>query len=285
MNFKKLFLFVLILISLSLFSVFAIDFSITGQIEEYSSGYREFLDIKLDCNEDINLTFPDNSQNIFYNNISYKQDYIFLDNCQSNNIISYDGIDIEKLETYSYRIERKFSNYDNINYSYKLIIPITYSVNGEKTFPKNYTTNIINSTKEIRFEKNDLYLLYLIKDDSLDKKINLEHFIEELKEPIVIILLIFTTLISIVLTLIYFKKTSKKAIQQSVPSFVLSKEEKEVLDILKQNPGINQKQIGKELDLSKSKISSIVNDLEQKQLLKREKFGRSFKVYINKNIH
>ena len=47
---------------------------------------------------------------------------------------------------------------------------------------------------------------------------------------------------------------------------------------------MNQKELVKALDWSKSKVSAIVTNLEYKKIVQREKFGRNYKVELVKEI-
>ena len=76
--------------------------------------------------------------------------------------------------------------------------------------------------------------------------------------------------------------------QHIIPSSLLSPDEKIVIELLKQkdakNNPVNQKEIGKELNWSKSKVSAILTNLDYKKLIEKEKFGRNYKVKLIKEV-
>jgi uncharacterized membrane protein len=47
---------------------------------------------------------------------------------------------------------------------------------------------------------------------------------------------------------------------------------------------MNQKDIGKKLEWSKSKVSAIMTNLEYKKIVEREKIGRNYKVELKKEL-
>lgn len=63
----------------------------------------------------------------------------------------------------------------------------------------------------------------------------------------------------------------------------LGKDEKEVIDLLKENEGsLLQKELVERMDYSKAKISDIVSELVEKEILTKEKEGRSNRLSITK---
>jgi len=70
-----------------------------------------------------------------------------------------------------------------------------------------------------------------------------------------------------------------------VPSSLLTPDERTILQKIKEQSGeMNQREIGKELNWSKSKVSAILTNLEYKEIVSREKFGRNYKVKLVKEI-
>lgn len=65
-------------------------------------------------------------------------------------------------------------------------------------------------------------------------------------------------------------------------------DEQKVLDFLKSaranKEPVNQKEIGRQLNWSKSKVSAILTTLDYKKIIEREKFGRNYKVKLIKKI-
>jgi len=62
---------------------------------------------------------------------------------------------------------------------------------------------------------------------------------------------------------------------------LLNKDEAEVLKIIYENEGITQDSIHFRTGFSHSKVSMIIKKLEEKDLIYREKFGKTYKCYLS----
>jgi uncharacterized membrane protein len=72
---------------------------------------------------------------------------------------------------------------------------------------------------------------------------------------------------------------------QAIPEMLLSPDEKTVLKLLIEHKNqMNQREAVEILGWSKSKVSAIMSNLEYKTIIKREKFGRNYKVTLVKEI-
>jgi uncharacterized membrane protein len=70
-----------------------------------------------------------------------------------------------------------------------------------------------------------------------------------------------------------------------VPASLLSPDEKTILKALRESKGAtSQKELGKRLSWSKSKVSALMSNLEYKKIVKREKVGRNYKVELVKDV-
>jgi uncharacterized membrane protein len=66
-----------------------------------------------------------------------------------------------------------------------------------------------------------------------------------------------------------------------VPASVLTSDEKAVIALIRSNGmKMNQKEVVKSLNWSKSKVSAVMTTLQSKRLIEREKFGRNYKVTL-----
>jgi hypothetical protein len=81
-----------------------------------------------------------------------------------------------------------------------------------------------------------------------------------------------------------YQKNGKDAIKKliyAVPSSLLSPDEKNVVRLLMRNKNkMNQKEIVRSLNWSKSKVSAVVSNLQYKKIIKKEKFGRNYSVEL-----
>lgn len=115
--------------------------------------------------------------------------------------------------------------------------------------------------------------------------------LNELKEWGVIVLMIITLIIGVVIG--WFIKTttlkSEKLVQEieamELPASLFNPDEKTVINKIKENKGqIKQKELGKQLEWSKSKVSAIITNLEYKKVIRREKLGRNYTIFLEKDI-
>lgn len=77
----------------------------------------------------------------------------------------------------------------------------------------------------------------------------------------------------------FLKKDTKISV---VPEQLLSADEKKLLNALSEE--MTQKELGKKLSWSKSKVSGVVTLLDQKKLVGRERIGRNYKVKRLSNV-
>jgi uncharacterized membrane protein len=81
---------------------------------------------------------------------------------------------------------------------------------------------------------------------------------------------------------IYFPiTTSSEAIRTYKTRLTKSKTTNFVLDTIKKNPGINSAEISRMLNLSRNSIKYHIDKLIEKQLIKSEKKGRNFELYLS----
>ena len=65
-------------------------------------------------------------------------------------------------------------------------------------------------------------------------------------------------------------------------SSVFDDNEKSILTIVKNQPGITQNTLRLKANLSKSKISSILSEFEKRSLIKREAKGKTYSIFLTK---
>lgn len=113
--------------------------------------------------------------------------------------------------------------------------------------------------------------------------------INEMTEWSVILLIITTLLLGFGFGWFgkkYYKnKTNKIKVLEQLPVSLFNPDEKEVINKIKENNNqIKQKELGNQLNWSKSKVSSIITNLEYKKIIRREKLGRNYDIYLEKQI-
>ncbi len=111
---------------------------------------------------------------------------------------------------------------------------------------------------------------------------------EEVKEGEVWILMIVCLILGVSMGILghrtYLKQYKEEQLPY-VPSSLLSPDEKKVMTLLESSKeAMHQKELGKALNWSKSKVSAIVANLQYKELIRKEKIGRSYKVHLMKRM-
>lgn len=67
-------------------------------------------------------------------------------------------------------------------------------------------------------------------------------------------------------------------------SLLLDKNEQKVLEEIRRQEGITQSTLKFKTDLSKSKLSSILKEFENKNLIRREAKGKTYSVYLTEDL-
>ncbi len=115
-----------------------------------------------------------------------------------------------------------------------------------------------------------------------------EQVIPEITEIIgmsrIIALISLIFILGFVAGLSFQRHVSLKTTLHAVPASLLNPDEQTLLLLLGKHINIGQKQIGKELNWSKSKVSGILANLEYKKIITKKKLGRSYTVMLVKRI-
>ena len=93
-------------------------------------------------------------------------------------------------------------------------------------------------------------------------------------------------IISIIVALIvsfYVFKSDVKEQEYKIIRRALSEDEKAILDEIKKAGEITQDSLRFRLDWSKAKISTILTNLDRMNLIQRERIGKTYKVYLQKD--
>jgi hypothetical protein len=122
-----------------------------------------------------------------------------------------------------------------------------------------------------------IFIKWIFENPKLGENINMIVVYEQIfsfsNEIIVYSLLIIIFVIFV--SLILFLRSRNKA-KSILP--VLTESEREVMKIILNSKIVDQRKIVKETGFSKSKVSRILKNLEERKIIKREKLGRSTKV-------
>ena len=97
-----------------------------------------------------------------------------------------------------------------------------------------------------------------------------------------LISLIFATGLGFFASLYLFGLQSKDK-EYSIMRKALSEDEKAILDEIKKAGEITQDSLRFRLDWSKAKVSTILTNLDKRNLIQRERIGKTYKVYLQKS--
>ena len=97
-----------------------------------------------------------------------------------------------------------------------------------------------------------------------------------------IIPLIIALFIGVIVSF-YLFGTKEKDKEYNIIKKVLSEDWKKVLDEIKKTGEITQDSLKFRLGWSKAKISTILTNLDRRGLIQRERVGKTYKVYLQKN--
>lgn len=97
-----------------------------------------------------------------------------------------------------------------------------------------------------------------------------------------LISLIVAITIALIVSFYLFKQDDKEQ-EYNIIKRALSEDEKAILDEIKKAGEITQDSLRFRLDWSKAKISTILTNLDKMNLIQRERIGKTYKVYLQKN--
>jgi uncharacterized membrane protein len=254
------------------------------------------------------LTLPGQASKIIVNGKSYNNSNLSIPlNCTECNIqISYSINNIVK------KSGHQLSFYRTLNFpitpaqlSYRIFLPIGYRLNMSDQAnpsivpkPSDISTDGEHITIGWKETNPKLPLQYLVVYYDTEPSESLAYIIRnDLTHASVVIFGILLLAVGFAAGFLVKSQAAKNWLKKIpkgpakhyvIPSSLLSPDEKIILDFLKRkgakkNP-VNQKEIGKELEWSKSKVSAVLSNLYYKKIIDREKFGRNYKVKIVKEV-
>ena len=94
--------------------------------------------------------------------------------------------------------------------------------------------------------------------------------------------LIVALIIGIIISFYLFKDKNKEKDDFNIIRKALSEDEKKILDEIKKAKKITQDSLRFRLGRSKAKISTILTNLDKRNLIQRERTGKTYNVYLQK---
>jgi len=178
--------------------------------------------------------------------------------------IIYDNLIQKSGNIYSFRTGFDSGIADNINL--KVILPKSYSLS-------DIHPNVIPNPNSIETDGQNIMILWEVEEESA----NIAVFYEGKSNSDVLFSIIIATII--IFGIFYLSKQKSK---QDVRVF-LSDDEISIIDLLKKGKQ-KQKDIAKELEFSKSKMSKVVRKLEEKKIIEKEPYFKTNIIKLIKNI-
>ena len=169
----------------------------------------------------------------------------------------------------------RFERFTDKNETFELYLPHTIQIIENKSYGVQKVEYFENNKKIIAEQNQDVLIVYL-SDKNYTTQANTQNYM--------LIFVLFATIIGIAANILVFRHLKKKHNTITIPSFVLNEEEKKLYDTILENEGKNQKEIGKILNWSKARVSALSNNLVDKNLIRKERFGRVYKLYIINKI-
>lgn len=91
-------------------------------------------------------------------------------------------------------------------------------------------------------------------------------------------LIVSVMLIAIIFISLVFRKKIKH------PVFILTEDEEKIIEILKTKGRTGQNELAKLVDFSKPRISRMIRSLEERKIIEREKYKKTFKIKLKRNF-
>lgn len=105
-----------------------------------------------------------------------------------------------------------------------------------------------------------------------------ESFFEKLTEPVPLVL---GGTAGLVIGYV-FSRVFKKVKKREIPMFVLTEDERKVVEAI--GEGVKQERLPELTGFSRPKVTRIISDLESKQIVSRDKYGKTYKLKVMKSI-
>ena len=95
--------------------------------------------------------------------------------------------------------------------------------------------------------------------------------------------LIIALIIGVIISFYLFKREEKEE-KFNIIRKILSNDERKILDEIKKSGEITQDSLRLRLGWSKAKISTILTNLDKRELIQKERIGKTYKVHLQKMI-
>lgn len=163
-----------------------------------------------------------------------------------------------------------FSGMKNLTILVRL--PEYAAIAGNENFIGFQPANAVKGTDGRR-----IYLTWFFEDVKVGNTIPIQVYYEIKEKSEIWNYFLIGLIFLVAIILLYFlKHHSKKEVLM-----VLTNEERKIVErLLKERKPLEQRKLARELDMSKSKLSRILSNLEDRGIIKRERRGRSNKITL-----
>jgi len=272
-------------------------------------------------NNQSNFTFtpPNSARELYVNNISVNNtgsDITTPLNCTSCQVMISFYLDnvVTKMNSTEFDYSRNLGLPQTPNVlSYTLLLPAGYYLNPSNK--PSINPSIVPQPSKIDTNGKNIVISWVENNPSLPKTYYVKYYSagtaesvsETIRNEFLETTVIWIILVAIALGLLlgffigrYFNKSNKKSVRaeafkerklltthksSTVPRSLLNPDELTIIKLLQDNHNsMTQKDVGRKLEWSKSKVSAIMTNLEYKKIVEREKIGRNYKVELKKGL-
>jgi uncharacterized membrane protein len=264
----------------------------------------ETISIRLSGNNDtyFSIVLPENAYNFSINNESAAENNTLSTplNCtECVIIVKYSLEDIVRKDPEGRYVFDRILNFPKVpsKFNYILYLPQGYSI--DKSTVNN--PSVAPLASGVLTDGGHIILTWIEDNPRFPKQYHVRYKSPELlgtdvlwksiKEFNVWVYMIIVFILGIILGSFLHRYWYHKTKPKPMPILhrsLLSPDEQKIMSYLKSAKAnktpVNQKDIGRELGWSKSKVSAILTTLDYKKLIEREKFGRNYKVKMIKDL-
>ncbi len=257
---------------------------IVNSINTYSTNSSYMYFFLSDLPEDLTITDENNNE---YNYTSFVANGIYtlrlidelMPNCSKIYYFSYSNNDIVQKFDRNHIFSYLFTSYYNISdFSLELVLPRGFGITQ-----KDINT-VSPPSSRIFSDGQQIIIEWVGGMNYLDTNTYLVFFERLAFSNFGIGSLITAVIIGFIIgggLTYYFLKRRRK----EIVTMALTKDEKNIVDfILSNNNDVFQNNVGKELDFSKPKLSKIIHNLQDKNILSVSPSGRKNKLRVNKRV-
>jgi uncharacterized membrane protein len=242
------------------------------------------------------ITLPTNAKQIYINGVSSnpKNNSIIIPiSCASCNInIAYSldsNVKKNGNDLHSFYRSVNFPIVP-IKFRYVIYLPIGYTLgnNTEQASVVPYPSEITSDGESVILiwseAKPKLPMQFVVQYYGHESGESTADVFADFSHTLIWMSLLFVFILGIIIGFFVqaFRK-GKKNTPATIPSYLLSPDEKAVVELLQdknKDDFVNQKEIGRSLSWSKSKVSAVISNLSYKKMIEREKVGRNYTVKL-----